>query len=275
MKCEDWACQRRSASVRTFASVVPKYFLHPPTSSLNWFMYNTQPSTATTSLDMLLIRRSVLTQRSLLAVTGRYPLSREYHGDPGPSSSSFRQAEQRRFLRTVTDGRANGQRRTERDILPRRVSAPILSQGREGYRHAARTTLGAPGVFPLARRSGGPAPREGQRGRLFTPGPPNERGGSSRAARSRSSSAPRGSRTSALRRADTPYDTSRQLRNWIDSHRSPVSEADLYEAGGIVMNAMSKAVNTPVWNQLLALYGRESSIEKLLRLFNDASRFIS
>ena len=68
-----------------------------------------------------------------------------------------------------------------------------------------------------------------------------------------------------------PYDTSRQLREWIRAHPLPINATSLQEAIGIVTNAEKGAVNAVVWNALLGLAGRQGGLEKMWKLYNDVS----
>ncbi len=43
------------------------------------------------------------------------------------------------------------------------------------------------------------------------------------------------------------------------------------EAVGIVLGAEKGAVNAVVWNMLLGLIGREGSLERMWKLYNDVS----
>jgi len=70
-------------------------------------------------------------------------------------------------------------------------------------------------------------------------------------------------------------DTSRELKAWIAKNKAPIGKSmksvQIEEAIGLLLATPREGVNAAVYNQLLALIGREGRMERMWRLFNDVS----
>ena len=193
-------------------------------------------------------------------------IQRETRGDPGPSS---RRAQESRLRLSIRSGRSNNlSNRSELDSLH---DAPDFSPQPDprrpfGAEQPRRTQpLGKVGSRNLPANTSSGAANQRTSGRAY----PRQRFDPT----SKNFYTPRPFPVGKAERLEPdPYDTSRQLREWIRAHPSPINHSSLQEAVHIVTSADKKAINAVVWNALLALIGREGSLERMWKLFNDVSR---
>ncbi len=203
-----------------------------------------------------IVPRIGFSQRSLSTTCPSLALAqREYPGDPGPST---RKTEELRVRSSIRSGR-QGTTLNDRDILdgfldasspepfrqrPYGAERPKLLPGRAHRDAPSRQTFGQSRTRPQVRPRFDPTSKNFYNPRPLPPSTVLE---------------------------PNPYDTSRQLREWIRAHPSPINHSSMDEAVGIVLGAEKGAVNAVVWNMLLGLIGREGSLERMWKLYNDVS----
>jgi pentatricopeptide repeat protein len=165
---------------------------------------------------------------------------REYRGDPGPSS---RKTEELRLRTSIRSGRKT---LNDRNVLDGLLDASAPEAHRQRPFGQER-----PRIFP-GRPSGGLRPRFDSTSKGFYKPRPLPQ-------------------AQFEKLQPNPYDTSRQLREWIKAHPIPINFSKLQDAVGIVLGAEKGAVNAVVWNTLLGLVGRQGSLERMWKLYNDVS----
>lgn len=70
----------------------------------------------------------------------------------------------------------------------------------------------------------------------------------------------------------TPHQTSAKIKKWMQRNPSPLSQAQVEEAIKMVTDAPKRSVNTAVWNQILALLGREKKYQRMWKSYNLVGR---
>lgn len=227
------------------------------------------------------VRRSItVTARPLqaqLSFTSVSRVYREYHGDPGPSTNQNQALRQQRGIRTSATtksdtqqygqdrpsrspplGRSNGRNDVHPDIRSTAQSKVIPN-------HRLNTSDYSPAIpqrYLNAAKSNRKLPRRvfaGPSDRLIDPGARIDTNGRVR------QPGPN------LGQAPDSYDTARALKIFMASNPSPMNDFQLNEAYKIVAFAPVAAQNAVVWNQLLALTGREGKMDRLWKTFNDVS----
>ena len=192
-------------------------------------------------------------------------VEREYRGDPGPST---RRHELLRVGTMIRRGGSQGHGVLEKTRM-------INGDLREA-RRSRQISRGRPESQP------GRGSRSGERSRFGSTSQGRSLDATLRSRpRARFDSISKGFYTpqprtvsdAALLQSD-PYDTSRQLRDWIKAHPSPINHNALKQAIEMVAGAEKGAVNSVVWNTLLALVGREGSLETMWKLYNVVGRWL-
>lgn len=189
-------------------------------------------------------------------------LVREYHGDPGPTTSRQR-----------VQGR------------------PTQSQGTPGAfgRQMPRQTYGAASIDPSSRSAPSRPGSYGGPQSLRPRSPSADRGGP-RAAPLRSRPGESANRPSYPQRSSDPnndrnyrnphqlavgatdaFETSSRLKTWMRTKSRPLRSQDLDELMQFVTNKNKEKVNVVVWNQVLGIMGREGKLDRMWRSFNEVS----
>lgn len=227
--------------------------------------------------------------------------SRRNYGDPGPQTSAHRKS-QRNRLREATLGDSGRSRGIDADVLNSILSSDSLlvsdSQPRKEYAPRGDREQRQPRAPVLPRRDGGmrrdrPArvfdqetgrweylgSDKGASGTRNTGEGGDFRNSAPRFSQSTRNSSPRspqfGLGSHGNRKDGDPFATSRLLREHIQASPSPMSNTQIEAAERIIATAPKSAVNVVVWNQLLALLGREGRFEKMWKSFNDVSHLFS
>ncbi|WVQ97402.1 hypothetical protein IAU59_004515 [Kwoniella sp. CBS 9459] len=207
---------------------------------------------------MLALRRSTATLRPIPTSYLCAAVFREYHGDPGPSSSTHRQ-KRRTVLR---DAATTGPKRSavavnaDKSLLNAILDAPTPSAVRSST--PPRTI----GTRPTATSKELEKP-------LRLPTPLSRPGNDSRYGRGPNRGNGRGQ---VEKREESPYDTSMKLRRWITKHPKNLTQAQTDEVIAIVTEAKASLVNAPVWNVLLGYMGRMQKFDKMWKLYNDMKK---
>ncbi|WVF70518.1 hypothetical protein IAT40_005308 [Kwoniella sp. CBS 6097] len=220
---------------------------------------------------MLALRRSTSTLRPLPLPLShlRTPVFREYHGDPGPSSSNHRQNRRTVLRNAATTGpkRSSVAVNADKSLLNAILDAPTPSPVGTSTRSIGRTpaSTSAPLVKPL--RLPTPQSRQEHNRPAGLGGP-----GSGPGSRQSQGRQPASSCSPVEKREETPYDTSMKLRRWITKHPKNLTQAQTEEVIAIVTEAKPNSVNAPVWNLLLGYMGRMQKFDRMWKLYNDMKK---
>jgi pentatricopeptide repeat protein len=162
---------------------------------------------------------------------------REYHGDPGPSSSLHLKSRKKQLRETVSGDRKGG---SLKDLAA--LDDLMNADSRRPFRarDETRSNMREPSFRPQSTYG----QSNTQLPRTWAPAAPTD-----------------------------PYATAFNLQRWIKFHPSPMSEHDVDKAYEMVVDARQEAVNAPVWNILLALLGREGKLDRMWKAFNEVGQW--
>ncbi|OCF41806.1 hypothetical protein I317_04412 [Kwoniella heveanensis CBS 569] len=220
---------------------------------------------------MLAVLRPTSTVRPISSACLRAPILREYHGDPGPSSSNHRQSRRTVLRHAATTGskRSSIAVNANKNLLDAILDAPTPTRAAAKASSPASASMSNIGRRPSSTSS--PLVKSL---RLPTPQTrPGSVASNSRRGTLKAQTKAAGNPHQLIEnREETPYDTSMKLRRWIAKHPKNLTQTQTEEVIAIVTEARSNLVNAPVWNVLLGYMGRMQKFDRMWKLYNDMKK---